>query len=153
MAHPSSVNFENLSTILHRLKHDIFYTWNTRFLEISSHILNDAIWWLWYTVECRYNTVTFVKILHSTLRWQWQNISQTLDSQKTPHTSPLRASSGVSFVRILEEIDRVITAPHCNCDAWTSDDSHVCWAIGSTVLTTKLDMFLWLLRFRIQLTV
>ena len=29
-----------------------------------------------------------------------------------PHTSPSRASYGVSIVRILEKIDRVITAPH-----------------------------------------
>ena len=42
-----------------------------------------------------------------------QNINQTLDSQKTLHSSPSRASYGVSIVRILEKIDRVITAPHC----------------------------------------
>ena len=38
---------------------------------------------------------------------------QTLDSQKTPHSSAWRASYGVSFVKILKKIDRVITAPHC----------------------------------------
>ena len=33
--------------------------------------------------------------------------------QKTPHTSAWRASYGMSFVNILDKIDRVITAPHC----------------------------------------
>ena len=54
-----------------------------------------------------------VTILHSAQQWQWENISQTLDSQKTPHTSPSWVSYGVPFVRILEKIDRVIRAPHC----------------------------------------
>ena len=40
------------------------------------------------TVEWRYNAVTFVKILHSALQWQWQYVSQTLDSQKTPKRYP-----------------------------------------------------------------
>ena len=65
------------------------------------------------TVECCYNTVKFVTILHSALWWQWQNISHTLDSIKTPHTSPSWASYGTSFVRTLEKIDCVITALHC----------------------------------------
>ena len=38
---------------------------------------------------------------------------EILESQQTPHTSPSRASYGVSIVRILQKIDRVITAPHC----------------------------------------
>ena len=40
-------------------------------------------------------------------------MNQILESQQTPHTSPSRASYGVSFVKILEKTDRVITAPHC----------------------------------------
>ena len=36
-----------------------------------------------------------------------------LDPQKTLHTSPWRASYGVSFVNICGKTDRVITAPHC----------------------------------------
>ena len=36
-----------------------------------------------------------------------------LESQQTPHTSPSRASYGVSIVRIWEKIDCIITAPHC----------------------------------------
>ena len=39
---------------------------------------------------------------------------QILESQQTPHNSPVRASYGVSFVRILKKIYRVITAQHCN---------------------------------------
>ena len=35
-------------------------------------------------------------------------MDQALDSQKTPHTSPLRASYGMSFVSILMKNDRVI---------------------------------------------
>ena len=42
-------------------------------------------------------------------------MNQILESQQTPHTSPSRASYGVSFVTILEKTDRVITAPHCIC--------------------------------------
>ena len=38
---------------------------------------------------------------------------QRLYSQRTPHILPSQASYGVSFVRILVKIDRVIEAPHC----------------------------------------
>ena len=41
-------------------------------------------------------------------------MNQVLESQQTPHISPSRASYGVSIVRILEKIDRVVTAPHCS---------------------------------------
>ena len=40
-------------------------------------------------------------------------MNQILESQQTPHTSPSRASYGVSFVKILEKTDRVIMTPHC----------------------------------------
>ena len=68
---------------------------------------------LGYTVECRYNAVQYNKILHTSLQWRGQNINKRLNLQKTHHTSPYRASYGVSFVRIFDKIDRVITAPHC----------------------------------------
>ena len=55
----------------------------------------------------------FFTILHTALRWQWKMIDQTSNSQQTPHTSPSRASKGVSVVRILEKTDRIITVPHC----------------------------------------
>ena len=41
-----------------------------------------------YTVECRYNAVWYCKILHDQLQEMRQNVNQTLDPQKTPHTSP-----------------------------------------------------------------
>ena len=44
-----------------------------------------------------------------------QKRDQISVSQQTPHTSPSRASYGVSIVRILEKNDRVRTAPHCIC--------------------------------------
>ena len=62
------------------------------------------------TVWCRYNTVNYFMILHIILQTQQQNINQTLNSQKIPHTSPSWARYGVSIIRILEKFDRVITA-------------------------------------------
>ena len=41
-------------------------------------------------------------------------MDQALNSQKTPHTSPLRASYGMSFVSILMKNDRVIKGFYCN---------------------------------------
>ena len=40
-------------------------------------------------------------------------MDQALNSQKTPHTSPLRASYGMSFVGILMKNDRVIKGFYC----------------------------------------
>ena len=48
-------------------------------------------------------------ILHIALQWQQRNINQILNSQKTSHTSPSRASYEVPVVRIRVKIDRVIT--------------------------------------------
>ena len=42
-----------------------------------------------------------------------QNILQSFDPQKTQHSSPYSVSYGVSFMRILEKIDCIITAPNC----------------------------------------
>ena len=41
--------------------------------------------------------------------------NQSLYSQKTSHTSPSRASYGMSFVKILEKIDQIIMALPCTC--------------------------------------
>ena len=41
-------------------------------------------------------------------------MDQALNSQKTPHTSPLRASYGMSFVSIFMKNDRVIKGFYCN---------------------------------------
>ena len=65
------------------------------------------------SVECRYNAIGFIPILHTALLWQQQNINQTSNSQQTPHSSPSRVSYGVSIMRILKKIVRVITAPQC----------------------------------------
>ena len=43
-------------------------------------------------------------------------MDQALNSQKTPHTSPLRASYGMSFVSILMKNDRVIKGFYCSLD-------------------------------------
>ena len=40
-------------------------------------------------------------------------MDQALNSQKTPHTSPLRASYGMSFVSILMKNDGVIKGFYC----------------------------------------
>ena len=39
-----------------------------------------------------------------------------MNSQKTPHTSPFRASYGVSFMSTSTEIDRVIKGFYCTCN-------------------------------------
>ena len=44
-------------------------------------------------------------ILHTSLRWQQQNLNQTSSS---------RVSYGVSIMRILKKIDRVITVTDCS---------------------------------------
>ena len=53
-----------------------------------------------HTVECRYSTVQHNTILHMVWQWLMQNMHLRLYSQKTTHISPLRASYGLSFVRI-----------------------------------------------------
>ena len=68
----------------------------------------------WYnTLGCCHNAVQYYKISHEKLQELRQNINQMPDPQKTPHTSPLRASYGVSYANICEKIDRVITVPDC----------------------------------------
>ena len=63
--------------------------------------------------RCSYSAVPFITIWHAALQCQQQNMNQTWSSQQTPHSSPSRASYGVSVVGILRKIDRVITAQHC----------------------------------------
>ena len=65
------------------------------------------------TVECHYNAVQYITVLHTALQWQLQNINKASNSQQTPHSSPSQASYGVFIVRIWEKIDCVITAPCC----------------------------------------
>ena len=47
-------------------------------------------------------------------------MDQALNSQKTPHTSPLRASYGMSFVSILMKNDRVIKGFYCKYFEYSS---------------------------------
>ena len=69
------------------------------------------------TVSCChnnfYNTVQFKMVLHTALQWPKLNINQSLNSQKTPHSLPSRASYGMSIVGILEKINYVMMTPHC----------------------------------------
>ena len=65
------------------------------------------------TLGCRYNMVRFITVSHTALGWQRQNMYQTLTSQQTPHTSPSRASYGMSIVRIWEKTDPILTSLHC----------------------------------------
>ena len=66
-------------------------------------------------------------------------MDQALNSQKTPHTSPLRASYGMSFVSILMKNDRVIKGFYCitqtGLTSWTF---HHVWT--STMAVGKIDM-------------
>ena len=51
-------------------------------------------------------------------------MDQALNSQKTPHTSPLRASYGMSFVSILMKNDRVIKGFYCSAlSAYADSDN------------------------------
>ena len=52
-------------------------------------------------------------ILHTTLPKLRQNISHSLYSYQTPHTSPSWVSNGVSVVEILEITNHIIMAPNC----------------------------------------
>ena len=62
------------------------------------------------TDTCRYNVVQFT-IWHTALRWQQHNVNQTSthNRQRIPCSNG-RALWGVSIVRILKKIDRLITA-------------------------------------------
>ena len=89
------------------------------------------------TVACRYNAVQYNMIFHMPLHWLMQNIDKSLDSQKTLHTSPSRASYQVSIERNLEKIDPVIAASHCThkrqsglrwdmeCPLWVDNLSYI----------------------------
>ena len=65
------------------------------------------------TVKCHYNVVQYNMMLHASLQWIMRNINQSWNTQKPLHILTYRGSYEVSFGRILEKIDHVITAPHC----------------------------------------
>ena len=70
--------------------------------------------------RCRYNAVQYNMILDTSFWWMAYNINQNLNHQNTSHSSPDRARYRVSFMKILEKINRVIVAPHCTLCAWDS---------------------------------
>ena len=76
------------------------------------------------TVECPYNAVQCMMILH-TIHWLlWQNLNRDLYSPQTPHIPPSQGSYVVCILRNLEEIHRIITASHCNLIAEMGFASH-----------------------------
>ena len=62
------------------------------------------------TVECRYNATHYDMILHTSLQFPRHHINQCVNPHKTSHRSLQRVSHGVSFLMIVREIDRVMTA-------------------------------------------
>ena len=70
-------------------------------------------------VKCHYKAAQYCNILYKQLTELRQNINQMLDPQNTPHTSPKRASYGVSFANNCDKIDCVITASHCITHHWS----------------------------------
>ena len=96
--------------------------YQTQWWSVGQHI---------YTVECHYNTVQFITILHPTPQWQQQKINQISNSQHTSHTLPSQASYGVSIMRILKKIDCVIMAPLFICSlATTFDHRGIYWNVS-----------------------
>ena len=59
-----------------------------------------------------------IHVSHTSLRWQWENVDQILNSQQTPHTSPSSASYGVSSISILAKIDCIITVLYVYLGFW-----------------------------------
>ena len=57
-------------------------------------------------------------ILFTARQWQWHNLNQTLEAQKTPHISPSWASCGVFIVKIPDEIDCVLKTLYCIWCKW-----------------------------------
>ena len=69
-------------------------------------------------------------------------MDQALNSQKTPHTSPLRASYGMSFVSILMKNDRVIKGFYCNMYSKPKYESLTVvahWQISAALSTLVID--------------
>ena len=82
-----------------------------------------------YTVKCCYNAVQFTMILHKALRWQYPNANQTSNSQQPTHTSPWRASYGVSILRIWGKIDSNIMAVHCTFSVYSASQEICSWLV------------------------
>ena len=85
-------------------------------------------------------------------------MDQALNSQKTPHTSPLRASYGMSFVSILMKNDRVIKGFYCihhlALSSWSlrmDEEFHqtLCWACDylSMLGWNFINISEWVIKF------
>ena len=63
-------------------------------------------------------TVQYNMILHTLLSWLGQNINQSLNIQKTSHSSLVRARFGMSFAMNVEKIDHAKPASHYTSLHW-----------------------------------
>ena len=75
-------------------------------------------------VRCHCNWVQYNMIFYISQEWLRQIVNQNLNTHKTPHISPYRASYGVSFMRILDKIDHVVIAQHCSIIHGILDSNH-----------------------------
>ena len=106
--------------------------------------INPLCWpclcWFFLQVRCLYNMVQFNTILYTALQLLWHYIYPYMYSQKTPHSSPVRVSYRVSFVRIFKKCYRITAAPYCICifiilQHWNSADHwiHPSWKTRTPV--------------------
>ena len=65
-----------------------------------------------------------LKLIHVSKRGPRMNIYQTLYLQKTPHTSPLGVSYGLSFVIILKRIDHLLMITICMTPSFMNRSLH-----------------------------
>ena len=98
-----------MSWLLKSSRHQQIWYWLCRTTCTFAELISSTWVQIQDTVECRYNRVQNNMIMHTSLQWPRQNINQSLHSQKTPHLSPSQVSYRVSLVRILENIDHVMT--------------------------------------------
>ena len=68
-------------------------------------------------------------------------MDQALNSQKTPHTSPLRASYGMSFVSILMKNDRVIKGFYCMLHVYFTYGSRQGITLNKSIQCGELNHF------------
>ena len=110
------------------------------------------------TAMCCCNTVQYNMIFHTSLQWLRQNIYQSLNPQKTPHTSSLWVSYGMYFVRNWKKIDRIIPEQHCIemvpmieiFSPWKTRSNlslhiqnHGCWWMGETKMSGQNKPWHW----------
>ena len=83
------------------------------------------------TVNHRYITVEYYMILKTARKGSKRNFTETKtkNSEKTPHTSPFRASRGVSPLNSLQKIHSEISREHCTL-SWKTEN-HVTSTIPS----------------------